>query len=257
MQRLANVLRQPLRWSQPDKRERIYVLHASSRRMATITFRSASGSFAVGHNADGSWSFERVGLQQTAFTIRAEGGPGELALFEFHGRNAGGTLRLTGGRSLIVATGHWPSQIEFQSAEQHPLVRCRMQGVRRAIAELEVLPALEGMREKPWLLLFAGYLVVMMHEDAKAAVTTAAGHPSDLPADGRQRWWSGIAPTHTSRAPIAREAGNGADALEDVRRLPAEAVVRQVACAEEEEPGEPLTSAAGVRRSAEALHARS
>ena len=193
MHRLADVLRQPLWWSQPDKRDRIYVLHASSRRrMATITFRSASDSFAVGHNADGSWSFERVGFQQPTFTIRAEGGSGELALFE------GGTLHLAGDRSLIVATSHWPSQIEFQSAEHQPLIRCRMQGRRRSIAELEVLPALEGMREMPWLLLFAGYLVVMMDEDAKAGVTTEAGHLSDLPADGRQRWWSGFAPTHTS-----------------------------------------------------------
>lgn len=192
MQRLADVLRQPLWWSQPDRRERIYVLHASSRRMATLTFRNTSGSFAVGHNADGSWSFERVGFEQTTFTIRAEGGPGELALFE------GGTLRLTGDRSLIVATSHWPSQIEFQSAEHQPLLRCRMQGRRRSIAEMEVLPALEGMREMPWLLLFAGYLVVITSEDAKAEVTTAAGHPSDLSADGRHRWWSSFAPSHTS-----------------------------------------------------------
>ena len=88
MQRLADVLRQPLRWSQPDTRQRIYVLHASSHRMATLTFRSPSGSFAVGHSADGSWSFERVGFQQTTLTIRAEGGLGELALFESYAWNA-------------------------------------------------------------------------------------------------------------------------------------------------------------------------
>ncbi len=198
MQRLADVLRQPLRWSQPDRRQRIYVLHASSHRMATLTFRSPSGSFAVGHSADGSWSFERVGFQPTTLTIRAEGGRGELASFESCGWNDGGTLRLTGDRSLIVAISHRPSQIELQGADQHPLFRCRIQGVGRSIAELEVLPALEGMREMPWLLLFAGYLAVMMHEDAKAGVTTAAGHPSALPAERRQRWWSCIAPTHMS-----------------------------------------------------------
>ena len=198
MPRLTDVLRQPLRWSQPDKRQRIYVLHASSHRMATLTFRSPSGGFAVGNSADGSWSFERVGFQQTTFRIRAEGGLGELALFESCNWNAGGTLRLTGDRSLIVVTSHWQSQIEFQSADQRPLFRCRMQGVRRSIAELEVLPALEGMREMPWLLLFAGYLVVMMHEDAQARVTTAAGYPSTLAAERRQRWWSRVVPTHTS-----------------------------------------------------------
>jgi hypothetical protein len=198
MQRLADVLRLPLRWSQPDKRERIYVLHASSRRMATLTFRSPFGAFAVGHSADGSWSFERVGFQQTTFTIRAEGGLGELAVCESSSWHDGGTLRLTGDRSLIVATSRWPSQIEFQCADQHPLFRCRMQGVRRSIAEVEVLPALEGMREMPWLLLFAGYLVVMMHEDAQARVTTAAGYPSTLAAERRQRWWSRVVPTHTS-----------------------------------------------------------
>jgi hypothetical protein len=195
---LADVLRQPLRWSQPDKRQRIYVLHASSHRMATLIFRNPFGGFAVGHSADGSWSFERVGFQQMTFTIREEGGLGELALFESSSWYDGGTLRLTGDRSLIVATSHRPSQIEFQCADQHPLFRCRMQGVRRSIAELEVLPALDGMREMPWLLLFAGYLVVMMHEDAQAGGMTAAGHPSTLAVERRQRWWSRVAPTHTS-----------------------------------------------------------
>jgi hypothetical protein len=198
VERLADVLRQPLRWSQPDKRQRIYVLHASSRRMATLTFRSPAGSFAVGHSADGSWSFERVGSQPTMVTIRAEGEPGELAMFEHHNPNDRGTLRLTGERSLIVATSHWRSQIEFQRADQQPLFRCRMQGVRRSIAELQVLPVLEGIREVPWLLMFGGYLVVMMHEDATAGATTAAGHLSALPAERRQRWWSRVAPTHTS-----------------------------------------------------------
>ena len=69
--------------------------------------------------------------------------------------------------------------------------------VRRSVAELQVLPVLEGMREMPWLLMFGGYLVVMMHEDATAGATTAAGHLSALPAERRQRWWSRVAPTHT------------------------------------------------------------
>jgi hypothetical protein len=198
MQCLADVLRHPLRWSQPDKRQRIYALHAASRRMATLTFRSPSGSFAVGHSADGSWSFERVGVQPTAFAIRAEGERGELAMFEHHSATDRGTIRLTGERSLIVETGHWRSQIEFQRADLEPLFRCRMQGVRRSIAELKVLPALDGMREMPWLLLFGGYLVVMMHEDAEAGATTTAGPPSTLHAERRRRWWSRGVPTHTS-----------------------------------------------------------
>jgi hypothetical protein len=198
MQRLADVLRQPLRWSQPDTRQRIYVLHASSRRMATLTFRSPSGSFAVGHSADGSWSFERTGFQPTVITIRAEGERGELAMFEHHGANDRGTLLLTGERSLIVETSHWRSQIEFQRADLEPLFRCRMHGVRRSIAELEVLPALDGMREMPWLLLFGGYLVVVMREDAEADATITAGPPSALHAERRQRWWSRVVPTRTS-----------------------------------------------------------
>jgi hypothetical protein len=198
MQRLADVLRQPLRWTQPDKRQRIYVLRASSRRMATLTFRSPSGSFAVGHSADGSWSFERMGVQPTAFTIRAEGERGDLAMFEHHSRGDRGTLRLTGERSLIVEPTHGRSQIEFRRADQEPLFRCRMQGVRRSVAQVEVLPALDGMREMPWLLLFGGYLAVMMHEDAKARATTTAGPPSPLHAERRPRWWSRVVPTHTS-----------------------------------------------------------
>ena len=197
MQRLADVLRQPLRWSQPDKRQRIYELRASSRRMATLTFRSPSGSLAVGHSADGSWSFKRVGFQRTMITIRADGEPRELAMFEHHGANEGGTLRLTGGRSLIVATSHWPSQIEFQRADQLPLFRCRVRSSRRHVADLDALPALEGMPEMPWLLLFGGYLVVTMQQNAEAAVAAAAVQLASRSMDGHQRWWSRFVPTHT------------------------------------------------------------
>jgi hypothetical protein len=44
---------------------------------------------------------------------------------------------------------------------------------------LEVLPALDGMREMPWLLLFGGYLAVMAHEDAGAGATTNPGSHLD------------------------------------------------------------------------------
>ena len=99
---------------------------------------------------------------------------------------------------MIVANSQRQAQIEVQRADQQALFRCRTQRVRRSIAELEVLPALDGMREMPWLLLFAGYLVVMMDEDARAGATTAAGPPSALHAERRPRWWSRVVPTHTS-----------------------------------------------------------
>jgi hypothetical protein len=174
MERLADVIRRPLRWVQPRISQRLFELRSARGTVATLSFRSAFGSFATASSAEGNWTFKRIGFWQTRATVRAEGEMADLAVFEPHTWSGGGTLRLADGRSILVTTNLWQTKIEFQLAEDHVLFRYRTEGFLRQESELEVMPSLDGMRERAWLLLFGWYLVVMMHQDSTAYVAIVA-----------------------------------------------------------------------------------
>jgi hypothetical protein len=170
MRHLADVIRQPLRWSQPSMLARDYELRSGSELVATLSLRSAFGTLAHAQSADGSWTFKRVGFWQTRATVREDGAARDLASFEHNTWRGGGTLRFADGRSLLVTTNFWQTHIEFRLSEDHVLFRYRTEGFLRQAAELEIMPGLAAMREGPWLLLFGWYLVVMMHQDANSTV---------------------------------------------------------------------------------------
>jgi len=170
MERLADVIRRPLRWIQPRISKRLFELRSGEGTVATLSFRSAFGSFATARSAEGCWTFNRSGLWQTRATLRAEGGMADLAVFEPHAWSGGGTLKLADGRSILVTTNLWQTRIEFQLAEDHVLFRYRPEGFLRQESDLDIMPSLDGMRERTWLLLFGWYLVVMMRQDSTAYV---------------------------------------------------------------------------------------
>jgi hypothetical protein len=170
MRRIADVVRHRLRWTQPGLFERSYELRSGTDVAATLSFRSAFGSLAEARSADGAWTFKRTGFWQTRATVRVEGSPADLAVFEHNTWSGGGILRVAGGPSILVTTNMWQSKIEFRLSEEHVLFRYNTEGFMRQAAELEIAPPLEPMAEMPWLLLFGWYLVVMMHHDAANAV---------------------------------------------------------------------------------------
>jgi hypothetical protein len=170
MRQLAEVIHHSLRWTQPRLFERSYELQSGTDVVATLSFGSAFGSLATARSADGAWTFKRVGFWRAMATVRAEGEPGNLAVFEHNTWQRGGTLRLAGGRSILVTTNLWQSKIEFRMSDDEVLFRYNTEGFLRQEAELDVSPTLEGWAETPWLLPFGWYLVVMMHQDSSSAV---------------------------------------------------------------------------------------
>ena len=169
MRHLADVIDGHLRWAQPRVFGREWELCHGDETVATLTFRSAFGSFATARSAGGSWTFKRVGFWQSRATVRAEGAADDLAVFEHNTWSGGGTLTLAGGGPVRVTTNVWHSKIEFLSAGDDVLFRYLTEGFLRQESRLEVMPPLERMPEMAWLLLFGWYLVVMMHEDSAAA----------------------------------------------------------------------------------------
>jgi hypothetical protein len=173
MRHLADVISGHLRWAQPRVFDREWELRHGDEAVATLTFRSAFGSFATARSADGAWTFKRVGFWQSRATVRAEGAADDLAVFEHDTWSGGGTLTLAGGRPIRVTTNFWQSKIEFLAQDDDVLFRYSTEGFLRQESQLEVMPSLQRMREMPWLILFGWYLVVMMHQDAAGAVVVA------------------------------------------------------------------------------------
>jgi len=166
MRHLADVVHGELHWKQPHLFDSTYELVSGDEQVATLSFRSAFGSFATAETADGSWTFKRVGFWQTRATVREEGAPTDLAVFEHNTWSGGGTLTFAGGPGVQVTTNFWQSRIEFQLEDGTILFRYQTEGFMRHGAELTIEPAGARMNALPWLLAFGWYLVVMMHHDA-------------------------------------------------------------------------------------------
>jgi hypothetical protein len=166
VKRIEDTDRSRLRWTQPRLFDRNYELRCGEDTVATLSFRSAFGSLATAETAAGVWTFKRVGFWQTRATVRAEGQPVDLAVFEHNTWSGGGTLTFADGRSLQVTTNLWQSRIEFRLDEDRVLFRYHTEGFLRHEASLEVLPEGEQFIELPWLLAFGWYLTVMMYQDS-------------------------------------------------------------------------------------------
>jgi len=171
MRHLADLVHSELHWKQPRLFDSSYELVSGDEPVAALSFRSPFGSFATAQTADGSWTFKRVGFWRTRATVRAEGAPEDLAVFEHNTWSRGGTLTIAGGKAIQVATNVWQSRIEFLLEDGSVLFRYRTEGIVRHGAEVTIEPAGARMKELPWLLAFGWYLVVMMQHDA---ATTAA-----------------------------------------------------------------------------------
>ena len=171
MRHLADVAHTELHWKQPHLFDSTYEFVSGDEPVATLEFRTTFGSFATARTGDGSWTFKRVGFWRRRATVREEGAPNDLAVFEHDTWSRGGTLTIAGGPAIRVTTNLWQSRIEFLLEDDTVLFRYRTEGIMRHGAELEMEQAGARMKELPWLLAFGWYLVVMMrHDSATTAV---------------------------------------------------------------------------------------
>ena len=171
MRHLSDLAHAELHWTQPRLFESAYELAAGDERVASLAFRSTFGSFATATTADGAWTFKRTGFWRTRATVRVEGAPQDLAVFEHDTWKSGGTLAIAGGPAIRVTTNFWQSRIEFLLDDDTVLLRYHTEGIMRHGARLEVLPAGARMKELPWMLCFGWYLITMLrHDSATTAV---------------------------------------------------------------------------------------
>lgn len=175
MQSFATLSGRPLTWRQPNLFKMEYELWDDDRLAAALRFRSAFGTLATAESADGSWTFKRVGFFQTHVTIREGGGETDLAVFHNNTWSGGGTLTLADGRKFRLTTNFWQNRYEFQTEAGEPILRLSTEGIFKQTSTFETLAGGMGLKELPWMVMLAWYLVVMMQNDSTAAVvaTTA------------------------------------------------------------------------------------
>jgi hypothetical protein len=154
-----------LRWVQPSVLKMNYELHANDELVATLRFRSLSGSFATGETAGGCWTFKRIGFLQTRAAIRACGSEAEIATFKNNTWTGGGTLTLSSGRNFLATTNLWQTHLEIQTETGEVLIRLQTSGVWQTSADVSITPSGLEMPELAWMTLFAWYVIVMMQAD--------------------------------------------------------------------------------------------
>lgn len=167
-------VREQLRWVQPSALKMNYELHADEEPVATLRFRSLSGSFATAETADGCWTFKRIGFLQTKATIRACGSDAEIATFKNNTWSGGGTLTLSDGRNFLATTNLWQTHLEIQTETGEVLIRLQTSGFWQTSAAVNITSSGLEMPELPWMTLFAWYVMVMMQMDGAIVGVVAA-----------------------------------------------------------------------------------
>lgn len=174
MKKIAEVIGRELKWVQPSAWKMEYELRAGDELIATLRFRSSFGSFATAENADGCWTFKRVGFWQTRVTIRDCGSETDTATFKNNTWSGGGTLELPDGRKILATTNLWQTNFEFRTEADETLIRFKTGGLVHLSATVEILPGAAGVPELPCLVMLGWYLAVMMHTDTMCAAGAVA-----------------------------------------------------------------------------------
>jgi hypothetical protein len=171
-------------WRQPKSAQRFFELRAGEALLATLSFRSAFGTLAVGETAEGSWSYKRLGFLNPRLSVRDARQPEDqqidLAVYQprFWGD---GVLTFQYGRAFAwKPTNFWATQWSFTD-QAGKLVLKFMPGAEhekltdlfKTQATVE-LHAVEGCRDLlPVLLTLGMYLILLHHDDSAAAAATA------------------------------------------------------------------------------------
>lgn len=165
MKRIAEVAGRRPEWTQPSAMKRVFELWADGELVATLRFKSAFGTLALGESGDGCWSFKRVGFWHTRVTVRECGQDVEVATFHNDTWQRGGTLVFPDGRRFRATTNFWQTHYEFLNEADEVLVRYHIGGVFHMSATVEVLPAAAVLNEMPCMVLLGWYLAIMMYQD--------------------------------------------------------------------------------------------
>ena len=164
-----------LQWNQVHASPPTYEVRNDTTVVGTLTFRSGLGTFATAGTASGGWTMKRVGFFNTRVEIRPVGSETAIATFRQSTWGGGGTLELSGGRTLRADAHFWQSSFDVKDAEGRELVRCTAGwSFFRDAGELALTQTSAALPETLLIAFLTLYLVIMMRREATAAGAAAA-----------------------------------------------------------------------------------
>jgi hypothetical protein len=160
---------QELVWSQPQALWMAYELHQANTMIATLEFRSVTGTMALGTSQEGAWTFKRVGCFKPRITIRQKEHFENIAIFTNQTWKHGGSLILADGRTFNLSSNFWQTTLEIQTSSGLPLVRFLNDGFIRIRSHVSVFNPAADMNELPWLMMLGWYVAVLSYMDTASA----------------------------------------------------------------------------------------
>jgi hypothetical protein len=161
-------------WVQPKLMRQEYELQAGSRVVATLRWLKRFGSLAEAECEGSRWTYKRGGFLRPRVTVREAGKEQDLAILE-PGWLGNGELQFVDGPHCLWRRNFWQTQCTFLSSSNEEMVRFAPKSIRlKQRVTVEVSRAGAAAAELPILLTLGLYLIVLMSDDASAAVAITA-----------------------------------------------------------------------------------
>ena len=181
MKRLADLAHKQLSWVQPKVSERYFELRTETGTVATLSFRSSTGSLATAEIDGGSRTFKRIGFLNPRVTIRDAGGLEDLAVYH---------PRIWGGGELVFNDGlvvHWKSTnfwgtswvfadianqvlVDFKPGLEHE----KLSDMFKTQATVTINPSASLQGRESLLVALGLYLLILQEEDTAASAGAVA-----------------------------------------------------------------------------------
>ncbi len=176
-----SIFNQPLEWVQPKTMERGFELRAGGQTVAVLEFQSPFGSLAVAACGSERWTLKRVGFFRPHVTIRREGEPTDLAIYQPKWFSSEGVLEFSAGATYIWRTANfWATRYVLARPDgqvlisyQNGLDENQLKDLFKNQSRVEIDPAAGGLAELPLLVCMGWYLIILHAEDSAAATAAA------------------------------------------------------------------------------------
>lgn len=169
------------KWVQPKTFERFYELRRRDEVLATLIFRSATGTLATAEAGEETWTFKRVGFLNPRITVRAANTEEDLAVYQpkFWGD---GVLSFKAGRFFSwQPTNFWATAWAFIDPEGTVVMAFKpgveqekLRDILKTQFTVEFSLAVTTRDLAPLLVTLGLYLLILHQEDAAAAAAVTA-----------------------------------------------------------------------------------
>ena len=168
-----------IEWTQPKSLEKYYELRSGDSLIGTLAFRSSFGTLAVAETANEKWTFKRVGFLNPRVTIRVDGNPHDIAIFQPK-LWGGGVVHFTDRRTYTWKPANfWQTQWAFIDSQEKEVIIFRkgvkeekLSDIFKTQITVEINPSVLPGPAPTVLVPFGLYLMILQQQDA--AATAAA-----------------------------------------------------------------------------------